>query len=332
MPSQNLHNYSKALGLDYRGERGSAKPTIWVGGNFVDVRYVCFVHDFSVTFQGVHLTEDSCLWLFKEPRKYCAHFLALRRAFFPLVVVIVVSLVLISPYQIEEPKAEIKYRLTGANRGGKLQAKVVVFPQGGLSLFFSKFCSKIQLLGAEATGPPPWTTPKYFIETDANKFLDPLNPQKYIYGNISFTPGLGNILFQYVSLRAIAKLHNAKLIIKSGSPITRAFHLSNETIFVSKSVAVQLFEKFDMISYSHCCRYYSEIERLEINRTRFRAYFQSFRYFHPRFESDVRKEFTFLPEIQRRSRNILDEIHGSAVKFESDQTKHLLIGVHVRRG
>lgn len=99
---------------------------------------------------------------------------------------------------------------------------------------------------------------------------------------MSFSDGLGNIMFQYAGLKGIALRHNATLlimegltwncafqhflslvIIKSsiilGSAIHRAFKLCESTIVVSKFAAKRLMQTYNQTTFKHCCKYYDEV-------------------------------------------------------------------------
>lgn len=56
-----------------------------------------------------------------------------------------------------------------------------------------------------------------------------------------------------------------------------------------------------------------------------KGYFQSFKYFHPNYTEEIKREFEFLPVVQDWAQRIVDK----ALREHSNST---LIAVHVRRG
>ncbi len=160
---------------------------------------------------------------------------------------------------------------------------------------------------------------------------------------------MGNVMFQYASLRGLGLRLNATFVVPEDLTLFRAFNLSGVMV-VSKEVHETLLEKWKRpenvtkfgcvrgslhvwcqrrrrhrhhhhhrliiilirnrhrhYNFSECCRYYNETETLDIHREKMSGYFQSFRYFHPQFEKQIRKEFTFLEPIQIRARKIITE-------------------------
>jgi hypothetical protein len=90
-----------------------------------------------------------------------------------------------------------------------------------------------------------------------------------------------------------------------------------------------------MITYHSCCKYYPEVKTLNITKNGFRAYFQSWRYFHPQFERTIRRDLTFHDDVRRRAEAILQTAKADTV-FDNtsfaENASTILIGMHVRKG
>uniref|UniRef100_A0AC35FYA0 L-Fucosyltransferase n=1 Tax=Panagrolaimus sp. PS1159 TaxID=55785 RepID=A0AC35FYA0_9BILA len=97
--------------------------------------------------------------------------------------------------------------------------KIKIFPRGGDELKFSD---------------SPWLIPPTKIyssvdELDANK--------RYIMSNFSYSPGLGNLMFQYASLRSLAEDYKANLILPSNTLLRRAFgNFDVKVVFLQPSI------------------------------------------------------------------------------------------------
>ncbi|VDM92175.1 unnamed protein product [Onchocerca ochengi] len=171
-----------------------------------------------------------------------------------------------------------------------------IFPQGGEDVKFDQ----------------PWALPNIKIIENIN---DIDQSKRHLISNFSWSPGMGNLMFQYASLRAIAEQYDAKLIIPVKCKLRRAFRL--DAIIVSNELNDQLIRR------------YSPNERL--------------------FSEDlIRKQFTFLPEITkladeylREAKNeklhakaalIIDLNHRDQVDTTNDFYDYIYIGIHIRRG
>lgn len=59
--------------------------------------------------------------------------------------------------------------------------------------------------------------------------------------------GLGNLMFQYASLRAIAAKYGAKVVLPIDCTLRRGFNL--DAVFVSKALNDYLIRKFDAVKH-----------------------------------------------------------------------------------
>ncbi|VDM95568.1 unnamed protein product [Thelazia callipaeda] len=171
------------------------------------------------------------------------------------------------------------------------------------------------LIGEDVEFDQSWDLP--FIKLIEN--IDDIDKSlRYIISNFSWSPGLGNLMFQYGSLRAIAERYGAKLIVPVKCKLRRAFKL--DAVIVSNEVNAQLIQKYG----------------------------QHERYFD---ENLIRQEFTFLPEIVEQADGFLleakyEKLHSEVTvkkgSNENDQVDiiedfdagrgYVYIGVHIRYG
>jgi hypothetical protein len=174
---------------------------------------------------------------------------------------------------------------------------------------------------------------------------------KFQVSNFTFAPGLGNMMFQYASLRALAERNNASLIVPASTLLRRGFEISATLISdpVEEDLIAELRNTYTDVKryYPDCCRYYPEAETVfndDSNLLLFMGYFQSFKYFHPDQDDLIRREYTFLPEInERASQFILNgriKMAGNSKKAgknskideKLDTSNLTFVGIHVRRG
>ncbi|KAL3994272.1 Glycosyl transferase 11 family protein [Acanthocheilonema viteae] len=171
-----------------------------------------------------------------------------------------------------------------------------IFPQGGDQIEFDQ----------------PWSLPNIKI---IENMEDINQSERYLISNFSWSPGLGNLMFQYASLRAIAERYKAKLIVPVKCTLRRGFKL--DAITVSNELNDEL------------------IRRYSANEHRFT-------------EDLIRKEFTFLPEIIKRADEYLQKAKYAKYHAETaiiinlnhhnqmDITKHsygyIYVGIHIRHG
>ncbi|TKR96951.1 hypothetical protein L596_010893 [Steinernema carpocapsae] len=214
-----------------------------------------------------------------------------------------------------------------------LLQQVRVFPQGGSDVHFDQ----------------PWNIADPHIVSDRTELRQ---NYRYIVSNFTYSKGLGNLMFQYASLRSIANQHSAKLIIPSDCLLRRAFDL--DAVIVAPEINDLLLKENaeHAVEFKDCCSYRKNLTlftNLDSNVQVLQGYFQSFRYFHPHDEDMIRQQFRFLPEITIRAEQIIQEAQFE--KFSADQApdnfaavdqvqnvpdgyddNYYYIGVHVRRG
>ncbi|VDO29456.1 unnamed protein product [Onchocerca flexuosa] len=215
-----------------------------------------------------------------------------------------------------------------------------IFPQGGEDVEFDQ----------------PWALPNIKIIENIN---DIDQSKRHLISNFSWSPGLGNLMFQYASLRAIAEQYDAKLIIPVKCKLRRAFRL--DAIIVSNELNDQLIQRYSpnerhfsddlTIYFLSCCKYYGkEVDELFVDQNfeYISGYLQSYRYFHPQQEDLIRKQFTFLPEITKRAEDYLREAkdeklyakgalitdlnNRDQVDITDDYYDSIYVGIHIRRG
>uniref|UniRef100_A0A914Y6T8 L-Fucosyltransferase n=1 Tax=Panagrolaimus superbus TaxID=310955 RepID=A0A914Y6T8_9BILA len=197
----------------------------------------------------------------------------------------------------------------------------------------------------------PWPIPPTKIYASIDE-LD--KNEKYIMSNFSYSPGLGNLMFQYASLRSFAEDHNANLILPSNTLLRRAFgNFDNKVIFLRPQAIDQYLIKNQKLAkvYNECCKFYSNIslffekQSIEI----LNGYFQSFKYFNDKKEF-ILKQFKFLPLINDRAHKGLEdakfklwdeelnrdpEEQGNDVVVKLPDmfdSEYYFVGIHVRHG
>lgn len=216
--------------------------------------------------------------------------------------------------------------------------QVRIFPQGGGDVKFDQ----------------PWLLPNVTVIKELADLQN--DPQKYIVSNFSFSPGLGNLMFQYASLRAIAAKYGAKVVLPIDCTLRRGFNL--DAVFVSKALNDYLIRKFDAVKhhFEECCRYYESASTGLFSREgqKFElliGYFQAFPYFHPHQELLIREQFRFLPSVATRANDFIleakaekmratarmlegDNVNeiGQAAALDIDESTYVYVGVHVRHG
>ncbi|VDK43589.1 unnamed protein product [Anisakis simplex] len=165
---------------------------------------------------------------------------------------------------------------------------------------------RITFSGGDVKFDQPWTLPPIEIIDKSEQLEEQSHQQqRYIISNFSYSPGLGNLMFQYASLRAIAAKHNAKLIVP---------------------IAINTISRFQ-----ECCKYIGDTiidnlfmhssnnERHSEQNNSFElliGYFQAFPYFHPHQEFLIRKQFQFLPDIDSRARKLLERAKEEKIRDE----------------
>uniref|UniRef100_A0A1I7ZEZ6 L-Fucosyltransferase n=1 Tax=Steinernema glaseri TaxID=37863 RepID=A0A1I7ZEZ6_9BILA len=206
-----------------------------------------------------------------------------------------------------------------------------------------------RLRGGDVTFDQPWKIADPHIVYDRKELR---RTQRYIVSNFTYSKGLGNLMFQYASLRSIATQHKAKLLIPSNSLLRRAFDL--DAVVVTPQINDQLLGENARfaVEFKDCCSYHSDLQLFmnpDSNVQVLQGYFQSFRYFHPHNEDLIREQFRFLPEISIRAEQIIQEAQFEKINADVnndgflgvDQVQvvpegyddnYYYVGVHVRRG
>ena len=190
--------------------------------------------------------------------------------------------------------------------------------------------------GEESLGAPPWAA-EIANRTVFDRESDIIHAgHRYILANLSYSSGLGNILFQYAAYRAIQLDHDAELLVEltnTSFGLLRAFRVDQSTNhsmhLITPALALRLRAAWPVRSLVDCCRFYGDlVSNLSLTPgVAFRAYFQSFRYFHPQHEQVIRADLDWHAGITQRARDYIQR--HQLLLDESDSTR---ICMHVRRG
>ncbi|XGW24294.1 hypothetical protein V3C99_006021 [Haemonchus contortus] len=220
------------------------------------------------------------------------------------------------------------------NRHAKIIEKIRNFPQGGEDVKLDQ----------------PWAISNPEVISDIS-FFD-RSEENYLVSNFSYSKGLGNLMFQYASLRSLAIKRHSTLVVPITNVLRRAFELN--ATFVTEKVANKLLRRAAKatIETKSCCKFVSIPNSANEKITAITGYLQNPRYFVPENEELVRKEFEFLPAVQEQALGFLRALAArralerarplyfdgkpsdSAFEMEADAMFDDLyyIGVHVRRG
>ncbi|CAJ0930331.1 unnamed protein product, partial [Mesorhabditis belari] len=153
-----------------------------------------------------------------------------------------------------------------------------------------------------------------------------------LLGNFSYSKGLGNLMFQYAAMIALAQKYQALLPISEENLLRRAFDL----------------QAIDCCTYKDLSLNFSWAQNLR----KVEGYMQNWRWFYPgETVKLIREEFQFLPTIQQMSNDLIEEAKarwrlGRAeresgkdqmeidyrLKFADEITDPIIVGIHVRRG
>ncbi|VDM42725.1 unnamed protein product [Toxocara canis] len=211
-----------------------------------------------------------------------------------------------------------------------------------------------QRLGGNVKFDQPWILPNIVIIEELTELEN--SPQRYVVSNFSYSPGLGNLMFQYASLRAIAAKYEAKVIMPSDCTLRRGFEL--DAVYVSRRLNDLLIQKLDVEKrdFKECCRYYANsvdglFSRPEQKFELLIGYFQAFPYFHPEHEFLIRQQFRFLPSVVDLAKGFIHEAKLEKMRAEAkpvdgndpngndqaaildvDDSLFTYIGVHIRHG
>ncbi|KAI1729634.1 glycosyl transferase family 11 domain-containing protein [Ditylenchus destructor] len=206
--------------------------------------------------------------------------------------------------------------------------------------------------GDELKLDQPWSLAPAKVYSSMDEILSAdLTSGRFIVGNFSYSPGLGNLMFQFAALCALAEEFDAWLVLSSDSLLRRAFEGFNRTLFiVPKSVESVFVEHRSRIrEFKNCCKYESIklFESPEITVEVIAGYFQSYKYFHPHREKLIRYSYTFLSgvtevahkylwhaKIARRKHIVLEtsENNENPRIPDNNGSDYEFVGIHVRHG
>lgn len=206
----------------------------------------------------------------------------------------------------------------------------------------------------------PWPVPVLENVIENFEILEN-SGKKYIFSDLGYSHGLGNLMFQISGLYSIAQESGATLLIPISTSLRRAFDFQKnfgESIqFVDPKLTKKLSNDLESrkITMTSCCSYRNlssvlfqddrKIEKID-------GYFQNFRYFHPESAKTMKKLFTFLDPIRklvdeflenvgisltvRSARLIETNVANDDQAFEMPEedafAKTMIVGVHVRHG
>ncbi|EGT38333.1 hypothetical protein CAEBREN_23137 [Caenorhabditis brenneri] len=207
----------------------------------------------------------------------------------------------------------------------------------------------------------PWPIPTIENVISDIGFLK-TSGKKYIFSDLGYSHGLGNLMFQIAGLYSIAQKSNAILLIPSTTSIRRAFDFQknfNESIqFLDEDLVKKLGKELEStkVTMTSCCSY-RDLTPILFNDNRRNiekvdGYFQNFRYFHPDSEKTMKKLFTFVDPIRklideflenvgisltvRSARMIETNVANDDQAFEMPEedafAKTMIVGVHIRHG
>ncbi|UMM14038.1 hypothetical protein L5515_002023 [Caenorhabditis briggsae] len=197
------------------------------------------------------------------------------------------------------------------------------------------------------------------VITDVEALED--SGKKYIYSDLGYSHGLGNLMFQIAGLYSIAQESGAILLIPISTSLRRAFdfqtNFSDFIQFVDPQVTKRLSNDLEAtkITMTSCCSYRNLTSALFHGHHRIQkidGYFQNSRYFHPDSEKTIKKMFTFVSPIRklvdeflenvgisltvRSARMIETNVANDDQAFEMPEedafAKTMIVGVHIRHG
>ncbi|EGT60441.1 hypothetical protein CAEBREN_21376 [Caenorhabditis brenneri] len=163
----------------------------------------------------------------------------------------------------------------------------------------------------------PWPIPTIENVISDIGFLK-TSGKKYIFSELGYSHGLGNLMFQIAGLYSIAQKSNAILLIPSTTSIRRAFDFQknfNESIqFLDEDLVKKLGKELEStkVTMTSCCSYRDLSPILfhdnRRNIEKVDGYFQNFRYFHPDSEKTMKKLFTFVDPIRKSVDEFLENV------------------------
>ncbi|WKX92310.1 hypothetical protein Q1695_010384 [Nippostrongylus brasiliensis] len=246
----------------------------------------------------------------------------------------VVSLILFTALTLTPAATPSRQRTNTAQ--SQLITRTRIFPQGGGDVELDQ----------------PWDLPSTKVITDIS-FFD-RSQQNYLVSNFSYSKGLGNLMFQYASLRSLADRRHLTLVLPNSNTLRRAFAL--DAVYVSDDVVEKLLQRSasTVFETKNCCAFVPIPESPPQQRiTAVTGYLQNPRYFSPDSDQLIRKEFSFLPAVQEQALGFLRALAArralerarpiyrkdpnpddAAFEMETDALLDdiFYIGVHVRRG
>ncbi|GMR51353.1 hypothetical protein PMAYCL1PPCAC_21548, partial [Pristionchus mayeri] len=197
----------------------------------------------------------------------------------------------------------------------------------------------------------PWPIAPKNIVNDSNYFIEEGKALKFIVGDFSYSNGLGNLMFQYASLRSIARKEGARVVLPEECVLRRAFDL--DAVFINSDTMMQLMIDYSdqTIEVKDCCRF-QPLENLfkdGNNVVIVSGYLQSHRYFDkPNDFHLLTAQFAFLPAIANEASQIFENLNAqrmlalakpiegrdgeNSLVIEDGKGEVFWVGVHVRHG
>ncbi|KAI6178590.1 L-Fucosyltransferase [Aphelenchoides besseyi] len=176
--------------------------------------------------------------------------------------------------------------------------------------------------GADVRFDQPWK----LAATDIIKNWSLLETgDRFILSDLSYR--LGNLMFEFAALHFFAEKFNGTIVLSSKCLLRRAFVNLRRTKFMEDSALngyilylTEMGQKFH--EYKGCCEYHPDLPLFQDgqNVEVIRGYYQSYSWFHPQFETEIRQSFVFLPEIQRRARELVTNSFKEATQMMENQT------------
>ncbi|GAV01462.1 hypothetical protein RvY_12171 [Ramazzottius varieornatus] len=157
--------------------------------------------------------------------------------------------------------------------------------------------------------------------------LSPATPA-YISHNFHPKVGIGNLMFMYASLWGIAKKNGLRPTIK---------HTKLHDVFHLDLPPEDFFDLSDcnnlVLGIDEGCLYDNRTERISETakgkNVSLWGYLQSWRYFHPQYEGDIRRQFAFKEDIDSHADQIIQEFRS---RSGDSSKKRPTVGIHIRRG
>uniref|UniRef100_A0A915CPL0 L-Fucosyltransferase n=1 Tax=Ditylenchus dipsaci TaxID=166011 RepID=A0A915CPL0_9BILA len=132
--------------------------------------------------------------------------------------------------------------------------------------------------------------------------LQELEPsQLYIFGNFSYSPGLGNLMFQYAALRVLAYKYNALVVLPSNCLLRKAFGGLDRTLFMAPS-------SLHKTLYLHRGR----LKEIRILNKTWSLYQQQL----------INDQFTLLPALVEAAQQNLEEARLERIQIDVESKPH----------